>query len=404
MDTCVDCIKNTPEFGEIPSSEHVIAVNHSPLEALLYKELHLHLKSNQFEIQILSRRSSNFREDQNERINQVLRHSDTAHEALLKRAVYFEEVPPKDATSRSVSCIQDLLQVRETGFKECLSQFTERIEQAVRLVGNREAQETDFFSFVDDLRKSSLFTDRGIAENLESAIALRPTLSSRRLSTATPRGHIADEPLIAGDERAGRKTAKMIGKRKAKGSLKRPSKKMKVFQDQEDESKDQEDIVNNSESENDAATSRTRGPLRKQMSTLQSNLTSLARQFGTLQQMKTICTKATASLDIGESHEYSYAKYGGSKLAELVKLLKDKKRIPGEDRVILFVQYEQILQAAQKALKKAKIGHVTITARELGTQGKIDKFTSPLNIQRAIDNDSNKVLILVMGGENAAGL
>jgi len=94
----------------------------------------------------------------------------------------------------------------------------------------------------------------------------------------------------------------------------------------------------------------------------------------------------------------------GTKLTELIRLLQDETRIGKNERAILFIQYDEILKATIHALKQAKISHVAIGSKDRKTQEKLDSFVSSRDIQKAIDQVENKVLILVIGGENAAGL
>ena len=114
--------------------------------------------------------------------------------------------------------------------------------------------------------------------------------------------------------------------------------------------------------------------------------------------------------ELGLDDEENVSGYGGKKFGELVNLLRDTTRIPEEDRVIIFVQFEELMQSASKALTMAKIKHGYIGTKDIGTKGKGKKGKGTKGPPEALKSfqssgvDATKVLILLIGGANSAGL
>ncbi|KAL4785464.1 hypothetical protein BJX76DRAFT_356020 [Aspergillus varians] len=89
------------------------------------------------------------------------------------------------------------------------------------------------------------------------------------------------------------------------------------------------------------------------------------------------------------------SKFGGSKLEALIDIVQN--RVPQTERILLFIQFPDLLDIACKALTSAEIKHTAITSSDRSSSQKIDKF------QRDGFGDS-KVLLLNLGSEMAAGL
>lgn len=97
---------------------------------------------------------------------------------------------------------------------------------------------------------------------------------------------------------------------------------------------------------------------------------------------------------LGRDDQDRSAQYGGSKLDKLVELLH---RVPQDDRVILFIQFPDLMNLACKALDLAKIKYTSISALDRHASKKMEDFqTSSFG--------ESKVLVLNIGSEMAAGL
>ena len=101
--------------------------------------------------------------------------------------------------------------------------------------------------------------------------------------------------------------------------------------------------------------------------------------------------------------------YGGKKFEELVKLLQDTSRIREDDQVILFAQFDELIDAAKIALKANGITHAALATPKKadGKRGekRVDGAKIIENFQReTIAGKKYKVLLLNLSGETAAGL
>ncbi|KAE8365378.1 hypothetical protein BDV27DRAFT_156971 [Aspergillus caelatus] len=89
------------------------------------------------------------------------------------------------------------------------------------------------------------------------------------------------------------------------------------------------------------------------------------------------------------------AKYGGSKLDKMIEIIQ---AVPTDDRVLLFIQFPELIDVASKVLELAKIKYTAIIATDRKAAQKVQHF------QEAGGFGENKVLILNLGSEMAAGL
>lgn len=97
---------------------------------------------------------------------------------------------------------------------------------------------------------------------------------------------------------------------------------------------------------------------------------------------------------LGHDCEDKSAMFGGSKLDKLVEIIRG---IPKGERALLFIQFPELMEVASKALELARIKHTVISPTDRRSAQKVEKF------QRTSFGD-NRVLILNLGGEMAAGL
>lgn len=97
---------------------------------------------------------------------------------------------------------------------------------------------------------------------------------------------------------------------------------------------------------------------------------------------------------LGHDGEDKSAAFGGSKLDKLVEIIRG---IPQDERALLFIQYPDLMQVASQALDLANIKHRVISPTDRRSAQKVEQF------QRMSFGD-NRVLVLNLGGEMAAGL
>lgn len=91
--------------------------------------------------------------------------------------------------------------------------------------------------------------------------------------------------------------------------------------------------------------------------------------------------------------QLSSTKYGGSKMDKLVEIIQ---ATPNEDKVLLFIQFPDIIDLASKALELAGITHNKLINAK--------KWTSRDGVAFQKQVKVDKVLILTLGTEASAGL
>lgn len=101
---------------------------------------------------------------------------------------------------------------------------------------------------------------------------------------------------------------------------------------------------------------------------------------------------------LGRDDQDEAVSKGGKKMEELVKLLKDTTRIPDNERVLLFVQFPELIQVAERVLTEAGIDHAAIVTSNRRSGKTVNDFQQDDLALR------KKVLILNMGTESAAGM
>ncbi|OAX82532.1 hypothetical protein ACJ72_03117 [Emergomyces africanus] len=98
------------------------------------------------------------------------------------------------------------------------------------------------------------------------------------------------------------------------------------------------------------------------------------------------------------SNGEQWEEYGGIKLVQLIRLIKDTDKIPEGEQVLLFIQFADLMEAASAALRHAKITHLMIPVNDRMASSKIVKF------QSGTETVKSKVLILRLGDVSASGL
>lgn len=102
--------------------------------------------------------------------------------------------------------------------------------------------------------------------------------------------------------------------------------------------------------------------------------------------------------EVGNGGQDMWKCYGGSKLAELIKLLQDPGRIGINDQVILFIQFPGLMETASAALTAAKIPHLAVPVNDRMASTKLAEF------QTGSEEVKSRVLILNLGSVTASGL
>lgn len=329
--------------------------------------------------------------------------------------------------SQILASLGDLVKVREKYLEESIEGFGEQILKALHECRIWIAPDEYFLTFLGDIRRSVFLEDNIIGE-IESVLALRtnPLVapSSRDFIPALQmKGRNGGDEMNClrtrgfDDSHEALKASSVYQKYLKRGTNngdENLAKKVRISNVESMPSHtavystdtrtiDEVCNVQKSEINRDETIMGHDRYLRAMTSKLRRHFASLERQQKALEEVKSICLMRGEDSECEKSPGNASANCG-TKLTELIRLLQDETRIGKNERAILFIQYDEILKATIHALKQARIGHVAIGSKDRKTQEKLDSFVSSRGIQKAIDQVENKVLILVIGGENAAGL
>ncbi|KAK2793657.1 hypothetical protein FQN51_001169 [Onygenales sp. PD_10] len=97
--------------------------------------------------------------------------------------------------------------------------------------------------------------------------------------------------------------------------------------------------------------------------------------------------------------ENKWEEYGSTKFLDLINLLQDTTRIPADDQVLLFIQFEDLMTAASAALRRAGIPHLTVGGSDRAAASK-----QLADFQMGRERVRSRVAVLQLGDVTAAGL
>lgn len=438
LDVELTQMQNSPEIDEIPWTEHICPVVLTSAERAIYIELYIQLMS-----QNLNPRKGiqgGVDNDQTKRLNDLIKGSQTPREALQKRCSTFDPGNMSNGGDASVSC-SSIIDIRGEQIEELGSHLEMKFRLALWLERNLKGSCPQF----DNLR--SLLTNHSLGDETVAQKLQCHLINATRTPTpddGTEFYRLPEDTEVNNNQRKKPK--------KGKGN-KKPKKTDKQEEDMDDRwvvpttkeefIEDLRAVSSNLRKLFDEAISRERAlRLLKAMRSFQElkpedpglrNCSTCGYQppadgnmFILGQCGHVACKACIANAEAseqcivefcqGSAQVYHILKtedlgrdatptkstpYGGKKFEELVKLLKDTTRIANDEQVILFVQFEQLMNAAKVALKAGGIKHSAISGTGVGGGNTVEEFkkeTKKGKTQRP------KVLILNLSGETAAGL
>ncbi|KAH2162340.1 hypothetical protein KXW33_001203 [Aspergillus fumigatus] len=440
--------RNIADIDEIPCSEHLILIDQSPAECAIYLELYMQLMTHKK--QLRRSRRGRFKNDQNERLDEIISSSMSTEEALLKRCCSvtlkerWEEGKPEAVTCSS------LITTREEQLANLRAEFSSKMKLAIWLYFTWDLKYEKFHKFAEGILMHH-FGDEVVTTAafllFKSAMCASHPNDWKLFFTekgSNPRKENSPEEAETGttvsQENAGSLEGdKMTEERVAgKGAQKRQAKKTKraeVNKDQCSELPIKPTILDDFELCMDEVTSILRNILsewvrRKRalrflrtVRMLQTNRETpgchcCREEVQSRSDLNVVgscghalckdCTEKTVRFEecivdncrgsgtkfnmisaasLGFEEDRS-TQYGGRKMDKLVEIVKE---IPNQERAILFIQFPELIDVASKAFDLAKITHAVITARDTK---KIEEFKK----------GNEKVAILQLGSETAAGL
>ncbi|KAL1970168.1 hypothetical protein VTN77DRAFT_6573 [Rasamsonia byssochlamydoides] len=435
----------------MPFTMHYHAITLSAVETALYHELKLYFES--CNARVRPSKQARFSNDQSARINEVFENSDTFEEALIKRCTYFNAMPSWCETSEPLDTLVKVIQRRKRDIAALVTTIKRDLKQAVWLFVALGQSDEHFAKLEQSVTKH----DFGDAEVTKQASRLvKDALQAYRKNDWTEFWSKGKSEKSASQKKASHEDSESEGKSQSDEESEHPKKKTKLScKDAGGTGKKETQLPPFPEDKKEREKI-----LREAATTLRSNISEWVTQARALRFMETVhrfqlgvnipscgrcgrqhasfgaynllgkcghvvckecvdalvkseecpvhqCRGAVSSAYILNGRYFGrhqsqapVSSFGGTKLQELVRLLQDTTRIPEEDRVILFVQYEEFMDAATAALEASEIPHVAIGARDRGVRHKVKAFTN--------DNKSEggdpKVLILMLGSENSAGM
>ncbi|KAI1921015.1 hypothetical protein LOZ12_001185 [Ophidiomyces ophidiicola] len=357
--------KNVPEIGEIPFTEHIYEVVLAPAERALYIELFVQVMSQNLRIRRQGRGLYDAAEVS--RLNQIIGDSDSPEEALVKRCSLFsldnligryaeasseDEYDSEGATSGKgkLGTGNTILDIRFQELKDLGADLQTKLRLGLWL-------------------KSKLNDD--VRNHFDKTLAL--------IETKTGAGEL-------GDFLVKRMVRKCLDFAKANAREKDGAKFYITAQQKRQNSKDTRPEFPASEK-----------AIVQDLNNCNDSIRRLISETPTLESYRVINGGDFAE-DESRVLSNSWEKFGGSKIDELVQLLRTTTRIPKDDQVLLFIQFAELINAVSAALDKAKIHHITVTSSDRA-QGK-----ELSNFQNQTEEVKSKVLILALGDVTASGL
>ncbi|KAL3447380.1 hypothetical protein BJX65DRAFT_318225 [Aspergillus insuetus] len=425
--------RNVAEIDEIPSTEHIILVEQSPAEKVVYLELYKQLMTYNRQLRRSGGRGR-FGSDQADRLDEIIESSSTAEEALVKRctSLALQGRWNGDGQPEAATC-QSLINVRLEQLARLKDEFRNRVKLAAWVYNACDVSYDKFHKFIESVVRHD-FGDMRVTEEAYPIIKDAIFKSHRddwKLFFASPYEQTNVE--IEGND--AEVTNPNQAKKKSKDTLPLPTKPTRVGEFE---------------------------PMLREVTTTIRNLivewvlreralrflgTALQVQSGSQQifpchhcqgwpvslaKMNILgscghalcsnCARITIEKEEcavigcrgsgkkfnvinamtfspndpdGDRNMDKSSRYGGTKLDALIDIIRN--RVPVDERVLLFIQFPDLMKIASKALDLAGIKHITIFSTDRKSTQKVGQF-------QKTSFGENKVLLLNLGSEMAAGL
>lgn len=458
--------KNVAEIDEIPCTEHIILVSQSPAERAIYLELYKQLMAQNR--QLRRRNQGQFGNDQIERLDETIGSSSSPEEALLKRCSSLALQGRWDNGKPEIITCETLLAIRGKQLDALVHDIKMKFELAAWVYCSCDLKYESFQKFVESLirhdfgdsevtekayplLKSAVFTSRHddwrmfFAESRDDGSSGK-VVESHDQSEPDARDDDAEDE--DDEEFSPRKSSK---KRKTNGvgNGVKDSSTQKTGRKNFKSNKPEKYVL----PPKPRKTYEYNLVLREVTSTLRNLIVEWVLRERALRFLRTVyliqtgtevpvcdgCENCPNTLDdvsvlgscghalcvecgrdtilreecavegcrgsgkrfnvikastLGHGYEDKSATFGGSKLDKLVEIIRG---IPKDERALLFIQFPGLMEVASKALELAQIKHNVISPTDCRSAQKVEQF------QKTSFGD-NRVLILNLGGEMAAGL
>ncbi|KAH8434119.1 putative SNF2 family helicase [Aspergillus melleus] len=419
--------KNVPSIGEIPITEHFILVTLLPAETAIYYELHRQLLG--LEEQVIRGSRSKLGSERTKRIDEIINSSSSADEALLKRCTTLALSNQwKNGKPEATTC-KSLIETRQDQIAAAVEIFAMEVKLAIWLLGKVDENEPHFEKFTGSVRKHD-FGDDTVTAKAEAVIRqafLDQTEEDWKLffadpeQVAKPTGKAAagktNERAGGGAQKDKKKEDKLPAlpdrpekKEEIRAVLRRTVANMRSYLAEwvmraralrflEAMHRVQANLELNC----DDCQKRVRGPSEVTIlgSCGHSICSGCALKFNASEECVLPTCQGAAKKDnfidaseLGGNYGDISARYGGTKIDKLIEIIES---IPQGEKALLFIQFEEIMKVASKALTLAKIKHTAIFADDKASTKKLERYLTE-------GFGESRVLMLMLGNEMAAGL
>ncbi|GLA58790.1 hypothetical protein AtubIFM54640_008897 [Aspergillus tubingensis] len=452
--------RNVADINEIPSSEHIIVVQQSPAERVIYLELWRQIMT--YNRQLRRSGRGRFSSDQANRLDEIIGTSSTAEEALLKRcsSLALHDRWNEDGEPELTTCAS-LIATREEQLNDLKDEMNMELKLAAWLYCRFEFDCEHLYKFIEKFFEDD-FGDMAITREVYSF--LRKAFDASDVDDwvyffEIPEEQVPGDKSSSSDAETDSESSESV----ANDDLDNSSKpKVAKQSNQRTQAKKTSGSEHSGNDDDDTDVSLPKKPERacEAEPILREAITAIQRLIGEWALRKsgirflsavqllltgaglpqcngcycglqgiedtnvsgscghTLCKDcASKTLEkeecivygchspikkfniiagsmLGEDSVDESAAYGGSKLDKLIEILNE---IPNDERALVFIQYPELIEVASKALDLAQIKHTAILTTDRKSMQKIAVFQ-----EASLQED--KVLILNLGGEMAAGL
>ncbi|EKM50640.1 uncharacterized protein PHACADRAFT_213538 [Phanerochaete carnosa HHB-10118-sp] len=426
--------QNIAEIDEIPCAEVIEKIDLPAAERAIYLELEHHLRA----LDMTIKRGKKTESDREKRLAQVLGESSSAEEALLKRCSHFDLETKKDNAMKACEII---VAERKEQLENCKKDLLKKLQVGVETQKKINAFQVDESLFQEYIRVSRTEgvgdedATKIVEELLEKAQAKAPLAPAANKSGATAKARGGTKGK-ADDGLTGKQKEQIWGHREHTHEIRRVTKELtgrvrslRYFTAVRDLQKQREapplvrcfseqcqgrevpldEIAVLSScghmgclkcvteyAEREECIFASRGESRSRdgdMSDDDGPKTKAAPS-------KTACKAAArvlnvvrgSTLGVDDAVRDKNAKHYGLKLEKVIELIK--KRIPKEERVLIFVQFPDLMKKVGEALESAHIKFLEIKGSASQRSKNLDKYQN---------DSSERVLLLNVMDESASG-
>jgi len=397
--------QNIAEIDEIKTEEHLEYVTLTPAEKAIYLELDHHLQAMEMKTKksIKSKRERD--NDRDSRLRALLGASGSAEEALLKRCSHYDLAG--STTSAEAAC-ESIIGVRQEQLDECKKELRESIEQAKimreGIVKKDASYQTDTEEpFMRWIRSLELSGEEGCGDE-EAAAILRNLLAEagvEKIAQKAKQNAAANNQKKDSEGLLAQKwelREHVHGLRRLQKELVGRVRSLRYFVGVRDLQQRAVDVS---------------CPACKIPITSKENIALLSCcghmgcqrclvEFADKQECPTSGCNAPARLSsvvkansLGTDQEYEAAGKFGTKLSKVVEKIKS---LPEDDRVLVFVQFPDLMQQVADALDASGI-------KTLQLKGSVHRKTAAMEVMQKeeMDKDDPRVLLLFLHDESASG-